>query len=134
MFNPEDLISTRRTVLDDSFELPIAAALRDYKLADNQYEILMKEIKDFESDLDENEEVALHLTSFGQSLLMHVTDIGYHNPSLVFFYGYVNNQKSQLIQHVSQLSFLLTTIPKADPNKPPRRIGFLTEENVSEGL
>lgn len=134
MFNPDDVISTRRTVLDDSLELPIAAGLRDYKLADNQYEILMKEIKDFESELDENEEVALQLASFGQSVLMQVTEIGYHNPSLIFFYGYVNNQWSQLIQHVSQLNFLLTTIPKADPSKPPRRIGFFIEESDSEDL
>ena len=29
-----------------------------------------------------------------------------------------------LIQHVSQLSFVLTALPKLDPDKPKRRYGF----------
>lgn len=107
----------------------LSRALKDPKLADYQYEILMDYIKEFESGLDENEEVALQLASFGQSIVMQVTDIGYHNPSLISFYGYVNNQQSQLIQHISQLSFLLTSVRKSDPEKPPRRIGFRTDDD-----
>lgn len=58
-------------------------------------------------------------------MVMQVTEIGYHNPSLIFFYGYVDGQFSQLIQNVSQLNFLLTVLPKSDPDKPPNRIiGF----------
>lgn len=105
---------------------------RDYKDADYQYEILMKFIKEFEDELKDDEEVALQLASFGQSILLQVTDIGYHNPSLISFYGYVNNQWSQLVQHVNQLNFLLMAVPKADPDKPAKRIGFIAEENDSE--
>lgn len=102
---------------------------RNYQLADYQYEVLGETIADFESNLDDNTEVALQLAAFGQSIVMQVTRIGYSNPSLIHFYGYVNGMKSELVQHVSQLSFLLTTAPKMDPEKPAKRIGFITEED-----
>lgn len=103
--------------------------IRNTSHADTQYEILMENIKNFENNLTENEEVAIHLTSFGQSLLMQVSRIGYHNPSIIMFYGYVNNQYSQLIQHINQLNFLLTSAPKIDPSKPARRIGFIEDQD-----
>lgn len=98
--------------------------LRDYKLADRQYELLCEYIKDFQENLDEDHEVCAQLASFGQSILMQVTDLGYANPSLITFNGYVNGQYCELIQHISQLNFLLMSCPKAEPDKPPRRIGF----------
>jgi len=98
--------------------------VRNYNLADYQYELIMESIADFEKDLDENHEVALYLASFGQSILMNVVSIGYANPSLIYFHGYVEDRFSTLIQHVSQLSFLLTSVEKPEPEKPPRRIGF----------
>lgn len=97
---------------------------RNYHLADYQHELIMESISEFEKDLDDNHEVALYLASFGQSLLMNVESIGYANPSLIYFHGLVNGRHSTLIQHVSQLSFLLTSVEKAEPEKPPRRIGF----------
>ncbi|PPQ49077.1 hypothetical protein C5G87_06785 [Paenibacillus peoriae] len=102
---------------------------RNPKLADYQYDILKKTIAEFESDLNDEQEVALQLASFGQSVVMQVTDIGYSNPSLIHFYGYVNGARAELIQHLSQLSFLLTVVPKSDPEKPARRIGFVDEES-----
>lgn len=51
-------------------------------------------------------------------------DIGYANPSTLIFYGTVGGQEATLIQHMSQLNFLLMSVPKADPEKPARRIGF----------
>ena len=98
--------------------------VRNYDLADYTYEVIMKQIKAFEDDLDENHEVALKLTSFGQSLTLNVTDVGYANPNTLIFYGYVGDQFATLVQHKSQLNFLLLAVPKADPEKPPRRIGF----------
>jgi len=106
-------------------KIDVEKAFRNYQLADYQYEILMEAIKEFESELDDNHEVAVQLAAFGQSIVMQVTDIGYSNPALIHFHGYVNGQKSQLIQHVSQLNFLLMAVPKADPGRPARRIGFL---------
>ena len=88
------------------------------------YENLMEEIIDFQNDLDENHEVGVLLASFGSSVLMNVTELGYQNPDMLYFYGYVNGNEARLIQHVSQLNFLLMSVEKEDKTQPPRRIGF----------
>ena len=95
--------------------------------SDTQFEILKKYIQDFENSLDSEHEVGLLLTNFGKSVLMQVTEISYEEPVLLIFKGFVNNQPSTLIQHVSQLNFLLTSVPKAD-DRPKNQIGFAVPE------
>lgn len=107
----------------------LSASIRDYNMADWKYEKIMEEIRDFEKRLDENHEVALNLASFGSSITMNVTDIGYQNPDILYFYGYVNGKESQLIQHINQLNFLITSIERVDNSKPARRIGFITSDD-----
>lgn len=104
---------------------------RNYNLADYQYEIICNYIKDFQNELDDQHEVAIQLASFGQSIILNVTDIGYSNPCIIDFYGYYNGSKSHLIQHINQLSFLLLSVPKSNPKKPARRIGFSIPTNSS---
>ena len=94
------------------------------KLADWKYKKIMEQIKDFESSLDDSLEISLQLASFGTSITMAVEDISYQNPDMLYFSGTVSGNKAQLIQHMNQLSFLLLAVPKKDPSKPPRRIGF----------
>lgn len=106
----------------------LSSLLRNFQHADYQYEIIMKSIKEFESELDDEHEVAVKLASFGQSVLLNVTSIGYSNPSLIHFYGYVNGSPAELIQNVNQLNFLITSTKKEDPSKEPRRIGFDLED------
>lgn len=103
------------------FEVP---EIRNYHLADYQYEVITNQIKDFESLLDDDKEIALKLTNFGQNIIMNIDKIGYSNPSLIHYYGYVNGDYAQLTQHISQINFLLTTVERKDKSKPPRRIGF----------
>jgi hypothetical protein len=100
---------------------------REYKLADYQYEVIMERIKDFEDELDNEHEIGIQLASFGKDLLLNVTGIGYSNPNTLVFHGFVNGNSATLIQHMSMLSFLLLAVKKQDPEKPPRRIGFCTE-------
>lgn len=107
--------------IPDVEPLPIA-----YSYSDTQYEIIKKYIEKFQSELDSEHEVGLLLTNFGQSVLMHVTHIGYEESVLMVFKGYVNEKEATLIQHISQINFLLTSVPKTEPEKPPRRIGFDT--------
>lgn len=97
---------------------------RDYYMADYQYEKLMEEIGTFESNLDDEHEIALKLASFGESVTIAVTNIGYYNPSLIVFDGIVNGNPATLIQHVNQLSFLMIAVKKSEPERPPHRIGF----------
>lgn len=106
------------------FSLPLIESLRNYKFADYSYEVIMERIKEFEDALDSDHEVAVRLASFGQSITMAVTDIGYSNPSTLVFYGLVSGQPATLIQHMSQLNFLLLAVKKENSEKPPRRIGF----------
>lgn len=127
-----------KSLLSDSAEEPIIypeqpswlsaeeldALSRDYRAADYQYEKLIEEIKNFESRLDDEHEIALKLASFGESITINVTEIGYYNPSLIVFDGFVNGNRATLVQHVNQLNFLLIAVKKLDPKRPARRIGF----------
>lgn len=95
-----------------------------YSYSDTQFEVLSKRIKDFEKTLDSEYEVGLILTNFGQSITMYVTEISYEESVLMVFKGYVNGRMSTLIQHVSQLNFLLTSVEK-ESDRPKRTIGFV---------
>ncbi len=91
--------------------------------ADTQFEIIKKYITEYEKTLDSEHEVAVWLTNFGQSVLMQVTNITYEESVLLVFKGYVNGKMSTLIQHINQLSFLLTAVEK-ESDRPKRNIGF----------
>lgn len=94
--------------------------------ASYQYELLIKSIQAFQKELNSDEKVVLLLASFGQRIRLYVTDIGYADPSLIFFYGYIEGQNTiaQLIQHVTQLNFLITSAKRLNEDQPARRIGF----------
>ncbi len=94
-----------------------------YSYSDTQFEIIKKYILEFQATLDDEHDIGVMLTNFGSTVLMQVTEIGYERSVLMVFKGYVNGRMATLIQHVSQLNFLLTTIPK-EPDVPHRTIGF----------
>lgn len=128
-----DEISNMLSNLNNTLKMDVSAIkLRNYRDADYQYELLCEDIKEFESSLDNEHEVSLKLASFGQSITLSVTEIGYSNPSLIHFYGYVGNDKAHLIQHVNQLNFLMVATPKLDPAKPARRIGFQPNDSSDD--
>lgn len=91
--------------------------------AEMQFEAIKRHIRQFQQTLDPEHDVGLLLTDFGQSVLMAVTEIGCEPPHLMIFRGLVNGTESTLIQNVSRLNFLITTVPK-DPKAEHRRIGF----------
>lgn len=113
----------RREVIKQMENFPIEEP-RDYNMADWKFEKLIEQIKDFEEGLDDDHEVALKLASFGSAIMMYVVTIGYQNPDMLYFYGFVDGQPAQLIQHMSQLNFLITSVEKIDKDRPARRIGF----------
>lgn len=98
-----------------------------YSYSDTQFEILKDYIQKLEASLDDEHEVGLMLTNFGQSVTMSVTSIGYEESVILVFRGYVNGVMSTLIQHVSQLNFLLTAVPRS-PEHPKMPIGFSPPE------
>lgn len=90
------------------------------------YQQIVKEIKAFESTLDDTHEVGMRLVHFGDSMQFHVTAIKYINPYLLLFFGHLDDGSPvELIQHISQLSFLIVKLKRLHPEKPKRPIGFL---------
>lgn len=107
--------------------IPKALAKRpveDKSAAEWAYERLILYIRNFESQLDATQEVAMGFTG-GQAGILQIEGVGFFDPDIVTFYGRdEDGMKTQLIQHVSQLNVILRAVPKMAPEQPPRRIGF----------
>lgn len=81
-------------------------------------------IRQFESQLDAEQEIAMGFASDASGVL-RIEGLGYFDPDIITFYGRdETGAKTQLIQHVSQLSVTLRAVPKETDADPPRRIGF----------
>lgn len=90
------------------------------------YKTIIDRINKFEGQLDDQHEIGIKLVTFGQSITISVTEIGYSNPSIIIFRGLTeNNEQIELIQHVTQLSFLLLTMKRINTDIPKRKIGFI---------
>lgn len=88
------------------------------------YERLILYIRNFENQLDDEHEVAMGFAGGGAGVL-RIEGLGYFDPDIVTFYGRDEGEnRTQLIQHVSQLSVMLRALPKAPELDEPRRIGF----------
>lgn len=73
-------------------------------------------------------DVAMSVVQFGQSTTILVDSIGYIGYNIIRFGGLDSSGKPmKLLQHVSQLNFLLMVVPKAEPEVPKRRIGFVDD-------
>lgn len=76
---------------------------------------LFEEIKNFQIKLNETEDIAMAVVQFNQEELLLVDYIGYIGYNLIRFSG--KDSKSnpkEIVQHVSQLNFLLTVVPKKE--------------------
>ena len=68
------------------------------------------------------------VVQFNQEELLLVDYIGYIGYNLIRFSGNGSEgSQRELVQHVSQLNFLLTVVPKKK-TEPKRKIGFLYPE------
>ena len=117
---------------------PLPAALCDDPVAKKSpaewaYDRLILYIRNFESQLDSDQEVAMGSAGSDAGVLT-IEGLGFFEPDLVTFYGRdENGMKTQLIQHVTQLSVMLRAIPKVRAEEPPRRIGFRLSTGWSGG-
>jgi hypothetical protein len=104
------------------------ASFQRANLASEFAKKLLARIHQFDQKLDTDQEVGVKLVSFGQTITFHVTDVGCYDPSLVLFLGCTDDgHRVELIQHVSQISFVLIALPKLHPEQPRRKIGFIQE-------
>jgi hypothetical protein len=108
----------------ESFEHEREAVFHDRNPVVKVCEALRSYILSFEASLDDNHEIGARLVSFGQAITFHVQQIGFTKPFIVTFVGLTETgDRVQLIQHVSQLSFLLVAMRKLGDK--PNRIGFV---------
>lgn len=91
------------------------------KVAENIYKAVIA----YQNSLPDPNDVALKVVQFNESTIIMVDSIGYIGYNLVKFVGQDNSGNPvELIQHVSQLNFLLMVVPKPVPTDPKRPIGF----------
>jgi hypothetical protein len=104
-----------------------AVTKKDEKLkspAEWAHDRLVMYIQNFESQLDARQEIAMGFAGDATGVL-RIEGIGYFDPDIITFYGRDDSgARTQLIQHVSQLSVTLRAVPKEGDSDPPRRIGF----------
>lgn len=88
------------------------------------YQRIVQYIRNFEGQLDANHEIAMGFAGSDAGVLK-IEGLGFYDPDLITFYGRdESGTKTQLIQHIAQLSVMLRAVPKAAPEAPPNRIGF----------
>jgi len=96
------------------------------------YQRLILYIQNFEEQLDNEHEVAIGFTG-GDVGVLRIEGIGFFDPDIVTFYGQdQNGAKTQLIQHVSQLSVMLRALPHEGSTRAPNRIGFRLAEDLKK--
>jgi hypothetical protein len=88
------------------------------------YARLVQYIRNFEAQLDAGQEAAMGFAG-DEAGVVRIEGVGFMDPDILTFYGRdEDGLKTQLIQHVSQLSVVLRAVPKREPEAAPRRIGF----------
>ena len=103
-----------------------AATIQEGSTAQIVAENLYQEILNYQANLPDTEDVAMSVVSFNHNTTILVDSIGYIGYNLVRFGGKDSEGKPlELIQHISQLNFLLTIVPKLEPEMEKRKIGFV---------
>ncbi|QNU67448.1 hypothetical protein EHE19_002650 [Ruminiclostridium herbifermentans] len=107
------------------FEANLNALLAQQNFASEFCKKLYAEINEFDSNLNEEDEVVARLVNFGEIIQFGIESIGFSDPSLIIFSGHTaDGSHVQLVQHVSQISVLLLSAKRPDPEKPKFPIGF----------
>lgn len=111
----------------------VASADLDKKSpAEWAYIRLVLYIKNFEEQLDADQEVAMGFTG-GDAGVMRIEGMGFYAPDIITFYGTdPTGTKTQQIQHVSQLNVMLRALPKEVDQPEPTRIGFQLAKALDE--
>ncbi|MFV0408564.1 MAG: DUF6173 family protein [Paracoccus sp. (in: a-proteobacteria)] len=92
------------------------------------YEHLLTRVKDFQDTLPKDYELGIQLANFGGERAMHVRGMGYRNPNIIEFYGLLDGATQvAVVQHVSQLNFMMVAVPPPATGDEPYRIGFGAE-------
>lgn len=97
------------------------------------YERLILYIRNFEKTLDNEQEIVMGFAG-GEAGVLRIEGMGFFDPDIVTFYGSdPTGAKTQLVQHVTQLSVILRAMPKQEPEEAPNRIGFRLAQDLEKG-
>jgi hypothetical protein len=89
-------------------------------------------IRNFESQLDNDQEVAMGFTGSDAGVI-RIEGMGYFDPDILTFYGTDEaGTKTQLVQHVSQLNVMLSAMPVQPDQQEPNRIGFHLAHDLNQ--
>ena len=131
-------MTTYLSKLNLSALIPKMPDLRDYVGADTAISLpnhaeeavkaVYEEIADFESNLDADHEIGMPIVGGPAGLCVHVRQVYPFDSDKLVFVGIDNEQRPvRLIQHLSQLSFLMLAAPRLGPVAV--RIGFHSPTN-----
>ncbi len=112
--------------------MPVRSSESKHELnpASWMYERVCRQIIDFEKSLKPDEELGGRFVNAPHEGVVHVEDVGYWGPDMLIFHGTDNSGRPvQLLQHYSQTSVLLCTVPKKDDQA--KRIGFVLESRLA---
>lgn len=100
-----------------------AVSQRGISSEEGVYKSLQESFEQFETELDTDHEIALRLVSFGKEIDFRPEKIGFTVPNLITFSGVTDfGERVQLVQHVSQLNYMLRAVKKL--HDQPARIAF----------
>ena len=104
------------------------ATIQEQSVAEIVAQNLYQEVLSYQANLPDEDDVAMIVVNFNQSTTILVDSIGYIGYNLIRFGGKDSSGKPlELLQHISQLNFLLTVVPKDEPEIPKRPIGFVAD-------
>jgi hypothetical protein len=99
--------------------------------AEWMYERLVKQIVDFESRLSPDEEIGGRFVAAPKEGAFHIENISYWGPDMLMFVGRdADGRPIQLMQHYTQMSILLCSVPREKDD--PRRIGFILLDQLEK--
>ncbi len=121
------IMSPVPAISEDLWPQDDAADQATLHAAEEVFNHLVTRVKDFQASLPEHHELGIQLANFGAERAVHVRGMGYRNPNIIEFYGLLDGRTQvAVVQHVSQLNFMLVAVPPV-PEQPPYRIGFAAE-------
>lgn len=114
-------------IAEDLWPQEDAADQATLHAAEEVFNHLLARVKEFQANLPDHYELGIQLANFGGERALHVRGMGFKNPNIIEFYGLLDGDKHvTVVQHVSQLNFLLVAVPPV-AEQEPYRIGFGAE-------
>ena len=114
-------------IAEDLWPQDDAADQATLHAAEEVFNHLLARVKDYQANLPDHHELGIQLANFGGERALHVRGMGFKNPNIIEFYGLLDGDKHvTVVQHVSQLNFLLVAVPPV-AEQEPYRIGFGAE-------